>query len=327
MVTMKDLQEYTHISMATISRALNNPQSVSAEKLAIINDAVEKLGYIPNYYASNLKNNNGCNIGLIVNDVLNPFFNNLIKSIETNLLNDQLKLHISFGLNENDSINDKVKNFLASSVSGIMFSPNKYDPYLAKIITQQNVYPLQLFAKYYDNMDSIIVDDCYGAYLATKRLLYAGHKNILIIGFSDSICNQRIEGFKMAYEEVGLIPNENNIYLLDCQDFLTDKICTKIIAQHPTAIITITDVIGIQTIKVLKKLSISIPQDMSLILYDDAAWADLMDITAIGHPIDSLGKVIAETMIDGVHNKKEHTLQSIKIKPLIIERNSVKTIS
>lgn len=326
MVTIKDLQEYTHISMATISRALRNPSSVSPEKLAVINDAVDKLGYIPNYFASNLKNNSSCNIGLIVNDVQNPFFNNLIKSIETNLADEHFKLLISFGLGENNSIDDKVKIFLSSSVAGIMFSPNKSDSGIERLIRQQNVYPLQLFAKAYDSMDSIVVDDYYGTYLATKRLLHAGHRNILIIGFSDLIYNTRIDGYKRAYEEMGLTAREEDIFLIDSSEFIADKICTKIIAEHPTAVITIADTISIQTLKVIKKLSICIPDDISMIVYDDSAWTDLMDITAIGHPIDVLGKTITQTMVNGIRNKDPREPLSVKIEPLIIERSSVKTL-
>ena len=310
MVTIKDLQEYTHISMATISRALRNPSSVSPEKLAVINDAVDKLGYIPNYFASNLKNNSSCNIGLIVNDVQNPFFNNLIKSIETNLADEHFKLLISFGLGENNSIDDKVKIFLSSSVAGIMFSPNKSDSGIERLIRQQNVYP----------------DDYYGTYLATKRLLHAGHRNILIIGFSDLIYNTRIDGYKRAYEEMGLTAREEDIFLIDSSEFIADKICTKIIAEHPTAVITIADTISMQTLKVIKKLSICIPDDISMIVYDDSAWTDLMDITAIGHPIDVLGKTIAQTMVNGIRSKDPREPLSVKIEPLIIERSSVKTL-
>lgn len=327
MVTIKDLQNYTNISMATISRALRNPTSVSPEKLAIINDTVDKLGYIPNYFASNLKNSQGSNIGFIVNDVQNPFFNNLIESIETNLANEKFKLLIAFGLSENNSIDDKVKNFLSSSVAGIMFSPNKSDTNVEKLIHQQNVYPLQLFVKAYDNMDSIVVDDYYGTYLATRRLLHSGHRNTLIIGFSNLICTTRIDGYKKAYEEMGLSAKDENIFLLDSTEFLAEKIGTRIIAERPTAIITIADTIGIQTVKVLKKLSMSIPDDISLILYDDSPWADLMDITAIGHPIDVLGKTIAQTVVNGIRNKEHREPLSIKIEPLIIERNSVRNIN
>lgn len=326
MVTIKDIQNYTHISAATISRALRNPQSVSPEKLHIIQDAVKELGYVPNYYASNLKSRSGQNIGFIVNDVQNPFFNSLIRSIEYHLSQEQFKLLISFGLSENSSIEEKMKTLLSSSVSGVLFSPNSSDPAIERLLKQQQVYGLQLFTKTYDSLDSIIVDDYHGTYLATKRLLYAGHTNILIIGFDNLACKQRIEGYRQAFCDSGLVPQSQHIFMLDSKESLSEKIGTKIIVENPTAIITISDILGIQTVKTLKKLSIRIPDDVSLILYDDSAWADLMDITAIGHPIDVLGRTIAETIIHGIRSKEPRPVLNQVIDPLIIERNSIKSL-
>lgn len=326
MVTIKDVQEYTHISAATISRALRNPQSVSPEKLQIIQAAVKELGYVPNYYASNLKAKNGQNIGFIINDVQNPFFNNLIRSIEYYLSQEQFKLLISFGLDENDSIEDKLKTLLSSSVSGILFSPNTSDPAIEKLLHRQGVYSLQLFTRAYDSLDSIVVDDYNGTYLATKRLLHAGHTNILIIGFDDLACQSRINGYRQAHIDGGLTPQSRNIFLLDSKESLPERIGTKIIAEAPTAIIVISDMLGVHTIKALKKLSISIPDDMSLILYDDTAWADLMDITAIGHPIDVLGRTIAQTIISSIKSQPPHAVLNQTVEPLIIERNSIKNI-
>ena len=327
MVTIKDIEKYTGISMATISRAIRNPNSVSAEKLKIINEAIEKLGYIPNYYASNLKGNNGSNIGLIVNDVQNPFFNSLIRSIETHLEKEKLRLLISFGLSENDSIEDKIKNFIASGVSGIMFSPNTINTTnIENLLNQNNVYALQLFTKVYDKIDSVLVDDFYGTYLATKRLILSGHKNIMLIGFDDMACIQRVNGFKKAFEEKNLPLTDNNIFLIKNHDLLQEKIGTKIVSCNPTAIITISDSINTQTVKSLKRLSMSIPKDISLIVYDDSSWADLMNITAIGHQINELGLEIANTLIAGIKNKKKGSSVNKVIEPIIVERNSIKDI-
>ena len=132
-VTIKDISDYTKISVSTISRALNNPQSVSYKKRQIINDAVEQLGYVPNYFASNLKSKTNHNIGFIVNDVQNPFFNRLIRSIEKNLDN-QYKLFINFGLGDDERIDAKIHNFLGNSMSAIMFSPNNYNPNTARLL-------------------------------------------------------------------------------------------------------------------------------------------------------------------------------------------------
>ena len=111
-ITINDLANYTNISKSTISRALRSPESVSSEKLQIIQDAIRTLGYVPNYFASNLKSSENHTIGYIINDVQNPFFSNLIHSIENTLNQAYYKLLISFSRPDQDSLDEKVRDFL-----------------------------------------------------------------------------------------------------------------------------------------------------------------------------------------------------------------------
>ena len=324
-VTIKDIADYTKISVSTISRALNNPDSVSDKKRQIINEAVNQLGYVPNYFASNLKSKTNHNIGFIVNDVQNPFFNRLIRSIEKNLAN-QYKLFINFGLGDDERIDAKIHNFLGNSMSAIMFSPNNYNANTARIFKQQGVYVVQLFTKQYEEFDSIVVDDYYGAYLAARRLLYSGHRRIMLIGFDNAIWQTRVDGFCKAHEDLGLPMEEGSLFAIGDKEFITDKICTKILAFSPTAVITVSDTIGFNTIKAIQKLTLKIPQDISIVQYDDTSWADLLNITAIGHPIDVLGKMIAETLVQGLKETTHRKPVFRKIDPIVLERESIKDI-
>lgn len=329
-ITINDLAKYTGISKSTISRALRSSESVSAEKLQIIQDAINTLGYIPNYYASNLKSTENRNIGYIVNDIQNPFFSNLIYSIENTLNQASYKLLISFSKPGLDTIDEKVRDFLSFPISGLIFSPDIVNPEMKqKLFTQlqnQNVYPLQLFAKLYDEFDSIIVNDFHGTYLAAQRLIHSGHRNIVLIGFNNLVFQERISGFMQAFEDYGIPLNPQNILLLDNLEFIKDRIVTKILSSKPTAIISISDVVGVNTIKALRQLKMQIPEDISLIHYDDSSWADLLGITTIGHSIDLLGRLITETLISGLKSKQKSLNRHQKIDPILFDRNSVKTI-
>ncbi|MBQ8814256.1 MAG: LacI family DNA-binding transcriptional regulator [Lachnospiraceae bacterium] len=329
-ITINDLAEYTNISKSTISRALRSPDSVSPEKLQIINAAINTLGYIPNYYASNLRAMDNHNIGYIINDVQNPFFSNLIQSIETTLNQASYKLLISFSKPDQNSINEKVKEFMFFPISGLVFSPDITNQEIKqRLLTQlknQNIYPLQLFAKLYDDFDSIIVNDFHGTFLATERLIHSGHRNILLIGFDNLVFQERIAGYKQAFQDYNIPLNPNNILLLDNREFMRDRIVTKILTAKPTAVISISDIVGINTIKALQQLEMQIPNDISLIHYDDSSWANLLGITTIGHPIEQLGKLTAETLIDGIQNAEKRSIKHQKIDPILFNRNSVKNI-
>lgn len=326
-ITIKDLAAYTNISKSTISRALRNPETVAPQKLQIINKAVDELGYVPNYFASNLKSNTNGNIGFIVNDVQNPFFNKLIQSIEKTLDHDNFRLLISFSLSDQKSIDEKISNVLFSPISGLLFSPDTVSEDMQKKLLHKDIYVLQLFTKVYDTFDSLVVNDFYGTYLATQRLIHSGHTNILLIGFNNLVFRERIAGYKKAYHDFNIPLNENNIFLLDNIEFIKDQISTKILSSKPTAVISISDIVGINTIKGLKQLNLRIPEDISMIHYDDSTWADLLNITTIAHPIDLLGRQTAEILINGIRNSKRSQNIHQKIDPIIIERNSVQNIA
>lgn len=329
-ITIKDLANYTNISKSTISRALRSPESVSSEKLQIIQDAIRTLGYVPNYFASNLKSSENHTIGYIINDVQNPFFSNLIHSIENTLNQAYYKLLISFSRPDQDSLDEKVRDFLFFPISGLIFSPDIANPEVKQnLFTQlqnQNLYPLQLFARSYDEFDSIIVNDFYGTYLATQRLIHSGHRDIVLIGFNNLVFQERIAGYKLAFQDYHIPMDPQNILLLDNPEFVKDRIVTKILSSKPTAIISISDVVGVNTIKALRQLGLQIPQDISLIHYDDSAWADLLGITTIGHPIDLLGKLTAETLISGLQSKQKSLNRHQKVDPILFDRHSVKNI-
>ena len=329
-ITINDLANYTNISKSTISRALRSPESVSPGKLQIINEAISTLGYVPNYYASNLKSTENYNIGYIINDVQNPFFSNLIYSIESTLNQASYKLLISISRPDQDSIHEKVRDFLFFPISGLIFSPDIVNQEIKQnLLTQlqnQDIYPLQLFAKLYDEFDSIIVNDFHGTYLATQRLIHSGHRNIVLIGFNNLVFQERISGYKQAFLDYNIPLNPQNILLLDNLEFIKDRIVTKILSSKPTAIISISDIVGVNTIKALRHLKMQIPEDISLIQYDDASWANLLGITTIGHPIDLLGRLTAETLISGLQSKQKSLHKHQKIDPILFDRNSVKTI-
>ena len=329
-ITINDLANYTNISKSTISRALRSPESVSPGKLQIINEAISTLGYVPNYYASNLKSTENYNIGYIINDVQNPFFSNLIYSIESTLNQASYKLLISFSRPDQDSIHEKVRDFLFFPISGLIFSPDIVNQEIKQnLLTQlqnQDIYPLQLFAKLYDEFDSIIVNDFHGTYLATQRLIHSGHRNIVLIGFNNLVFQERISGYKQAFLDYNIPLNPQNILLLANLAIIKDRIVTKILSSKPTAIISISDIVGVNTIKALRHLKMQIPEDISLIQYDDASWANLLGITTIGHPIDLLGRLTAETLISGLQSKQKSLHKHQKIDPILFDRNSVKTI-
>lgn len=324
-VTLKDISKATRISVSTVSRALRNPDKVSDKKRKIIMNAVNDLGYIPNFYASNLKSNDVTNIGFIINDVQNTFFNQIIRVVEDILTEYGYKLIISFGTQTELGADNKIKSLLSSSVKVILFSPNVKSEETERLLKSKSIYTLQLFTDMYDGFDSLIVDDYNGTFMAAKRLLKDGHTKIMIAGFDNVVWRERLKGYKKAFEEAGIPLDENYICSFSNSEYLADKISTKIMMLKPTALIPVADQVGVASIKAIENLNLKIPEDISLICYDDSVWADLLGISVITHPIDDLGKKIAQMLITGIRDyQKNPKITKEVIEPFILDRKSIK---
>jgi len=323
-VTIKDISRITGISVSTVSRALRYPEQVSEKKRKIILSMADELGYIPNLNASNLRTNASKNIGFIINDVQNTFFNQLITVIERELSSFGYKLIISFGTNDQVDNEDKIKNLLSTSVNALMFSPFRNSPYVQNLLESKNVYTLQLFTKAYQSFDSLIVDDLNGTYLATKRLILNNHHNILITGFRDAIWQERLKGYYKAYQEFNIEVDPELIYLIDSDEFLINKLTTKIMNKQPSAIIPIANKVGFAVVKALRTLGLKTNRDISVICYDDTVWADILDLTVVTHHIEELGRQIVKMLMEGIgRGEQQRMVRHEIIEPFILDRRSV----
>lgn len=323
MATIKDLVRITKISKSTISRALRDPKSVSPNKLATINEAIKEVGYIPNYFASNLKSKNSHTIAFLINETQNIFFNKIIYTIQNNFEKEGYKLIVSYGTDGSNDFAENIKHLISLSPAALIFSPNYYDKDVEAMFSSTKIFPFQIFSDTFENFNSLTIDDFKGTYLATKRLIASKLNKILLIGFEGHVFQNRLKGYKKALEENGIEFNEKLIISLSTKERITDVIMSNILSANPDGIIAISNTIGLETQKVLSKMGKSIPNDISMIQYDDSLTAELMNITVIGHTFDSLGKMIVSNILKGIQNDSK-VIEKLTIEPILIERDSIK---
>lgn len=323
-VTIKDIAKATSISVPTVARALKTPEKVSEKKRKIILSAAEKMGYVPNINACNLKTNSSHNIGFLINDVQNIFFNKIISVVESELSKAGYRLIISFGAKDSEEFNEKIINYLSLSVNAILFSPFEFNQRIENLLKINDVYALQLFSCCYETVDSLIVDDTNGMYLATKRLLRDGHKKILIAGIDDhSVWEKRVIGYKKALAEANIPLDNSLIFGVDSLEAVEDKLASRIVKDPPTAIIPVANEVSMSCLKALRDLKMTVGKDISVICYDDSEWANLLGISVITHPTQELGVKIAKMVLNGIKEGHDKPIEHQMIEPFIYERHSV----
>ena len=318
MATMKDVAKKANVSVSTVSRAFRNDGYIHARTLAAIKSAAAELDYIIDMNASRLRNKKNNLVGLIVSDMHNYFYNLVLEEVGTIAKQRGSMLLISNSHENVEEERESFNTFLSAKVSTIIFTPISIDNrYLVELALKSNIRVIQLFRKVYDDIDSIIVDDEYGAYLVTKYLLDCGCRNPLLIEvdlrnqLGEKAENVRSKGYLKAMEEYG----NKNIHILKHQinSNMEQELCETIEIKKPDGIICATNNFALELLKVVRENNLP---SMKIVTFDDLEWVEHLGLTAIRQPIDKISSIIASRI--GL-DTSERVIDK-KIKPELIVR-------
>lgn len=328
-VTIKDVAKYAGVSAMTITRTLKNPELVKKDTLERVKEAIKKLGYIPNYTASALRSSKTNTVGITVFDIENPFISKLLMQLENKLKKYNYTLLVSFANQEDVDDYDIYTKLKAFNVDLLVFVPMAKSDNLEELSDEESTKCLQLFRNVYQNIDSFMIDDTYGAYLATKYLLENGHKDILLIDFEQRIPLNRDVGYRQAYKEMGLEADSRFVLKLneyDDSNYVT-TIKEAISSLKPTAVFAVTQKISAACLNAMGELDLKIYDDLSMVSYDDTTLAQYLGITTVTHPFDEIIEDISGWVINKIHDVSSAEPNHTKITPYLKTRNSVKKIN
>lgn len=329
MITITDIAQRLNISKSTVARVFSGKGYVSAEKRKMVLECAEQLGFMPNQYAVNLGVKRTNTIGIIVYDITNPFYMEIISRLSA-LLKRSTPYHLILSFIEDDfSEIDCIKSLIAMRPECILFTPAAASDSIKNLLINYNKYALQLYGNAYEEFDAVICDDEYGAYIATEQLIKAGHRDILLVDAKVQISTQRIPGYESALSENGLVGHEHIIQIKMKQPLETtmEEITSCLKESNPTAIIASSEYLGSCVLKSMAGLGKQVPEDVSFILYDNCMSADLLRLSAIAHPYDLIARTIFEKILTNIDKPVPERGTVTKIKPFLIERDSVHPMS
>ncbi|MBP5308108.1 MAG: LacI family DNA-binding transcriptional regulator [Clostridia bacterium] len=326
MARVKDVAKIAKVSPSTVSRFVRSPEVVTEAKRKRIEAAIAQVGYVRNLNASSLKSNSSNLVGIILPAEQNLFFSSLVNRLNKTLFPE--KKLIVFYAEDFNEVKNNVSTLLSLRVSAILFIPEKKSNTISTLTLSNNCYPLQLFVDNFPTFDSILIDDRNGAYLAAKKLMECGHKKTLLIDGDNDVFQLRKYGYRTAIEEFGEIFDERSVLSLKSMENCEAIMSERIKEYKPTAVICVTELLAQRLCFVFQKENISIPDDISLIVYDDSAWAELCGYTAVSQPL--------ETVVENINalikmNSGNYALPSspikIKLQPFLTERRSIKNLN
>lgn len=327
-VTMKDIANLAGVSKATVSMVLNNKDiSVSESTRSRILKIAEELNYIPNGVARSLSTKKSQTIGIILPDIINPFFSEIARAIEdtANKLNYNVIFCNTDGNNEKEE--KYIKLLISKLVDGVIFITGGGENNSLQILSNNNV-PLVLVDRDIDDREKYCGVYCLNEEGVREGVEYLLKKNKKKIAFVTGkkelkISKQRAKGYKDTMIR-------NNLYdekLIFEGDFTIEsgmEVTEEIIKFNKDieAIFYSNDIMALGGIKLLMRKGYRIPQDISIVGFDNINISNYIEpeLTTVAQPIYEMGKQSCESLIEIINSKPSN--KQIYFKPKLIVRGT-----
>ncbi|EHA1081681.1 transcriptional repressor PurR [Photobacterium damselae subsp. damselae] len=329
MATIKDVAKYAGVSTSTVSHVLNKTRFVSEEISQRVMDAVEVLNYAPSALARSLKVNQTSTIGMLVTTSTNPFFGEVVKGVERRCYQKGYNLILCNTEGDTERMHSNVDMLLQKRVDGLLIMCSEVEPNDYDLFGRHKPIPTVIMDWGPTNFPSDKIQDNshHGGYLATQHLIDQGHTEIgCITGPLDKMtAQQRLSGFVQAMGENHLSIKKEWIIEGNFECDGGEEAFDKLIVQKsiPSALFICNDMMAMGAISSAFKHKIQIPNDMSIIGYDDIKLAQYMtpSLTTIHQPKYRLGQQAIDLLLDNIINKRVDN-KIIQLEPTLVIRNS-----
>lgn len=333
-ITIKEIAKALHVSISTVSKALNDSYEISEETKKRINAYAKEHKYKPNTLALSLQNKKTKTIGILIPDILNHFFARVIRGIEkvanergynilTCITNDSLQ-------KEKDTIemlsNGTIDGFIAC-LSEETISKEEFTHFTDVL---EDGTPVVLFDRVHKDIvcDKVVTDNIKSAYKATRYLMRSNCKNIAFISCIDNlnVGQFRETGYRKAQTKYNVPVNEDLMIRIDNKISLKPAI-TKLFKNHPEidGVFTVDEISGAVTTQVLNELGRKVPQDISIIGFTNGILAKYSSpaLTTVNPFAHTTGEIAANRLIDKIEEKIPHDdIITEIVRTELIERDS-----
>ncbi len=328
--TIKDVARLARVSTATVSAVVNGTNFVSAPLKARVVEAVAQLGYAPSGVARSLRIQATRLVGVVVADITNPFFAELVRLIG----GMAQALGYSMLLCEADHDPAKERAALqllaAHRVDGVILAPTGpaemyFEPPLSTfpkpLVMVDRVIPQAPF-------DTVSIDNHRAAFELTRHILSLGHRRVAILAGSRHLANttDRLAGFRDALAGVGLDPDASRIVYADFRQDRARDLCHALLVgpDRPSALFVSNNQMLIGAMQALADLGLSCPEDVSLAGIDDFPWADVFTprLTTQRQPIGALANHAVRLLHARMQGRRDPGTERVVLASELIVRGS-----
>lgn len=334
-ITIKQIAKALHVSISTVSKALNDSYEISEETKQKIQQYAKEHNYKPNTLALSLQNKKTKTIGIIIPNILNHFFAKILRGIETVCAEKGYNI-ITCITNESYQKEVNTMNMLSNgTIDGFIACLSEETLKLQKVDHFNEILnegtPIVLYDRAHKDIkcDKVVTDNIKSAYKATRFLMKSECKNIAFISTIESlnVGKFRAQGYIKALTKYGVVPDENLIIRLENNKTLKERINKMLDYKSVDGIFTVDEMSDAIVTQVLNERKIRIPEDISIIGFTNGILSKhgSPPLTAVNQFGEEIGETAAKRLIEKLENKVDfNDIKTEIIRTELIERGSTK---
>jgi len=326
MANIQQVAQKAGVSVATVSRVLNNAKSVSPKTRLKVENAIKDLNYEPSMLGRNLRNSESRLLLVLLPSISNPFYTEIINGIQnTAIINNYNILLCETDSNpqrENIYFN-MIKNKLADGVISMDPTVN-----MNKLNELADNYSVILCSEYEEggSIPYVTIDNELAAYQAVKHLIKLGHERIALINSDEKFlyARQRRNGYERALKEFNLPIRDEWIYHSKELEFQNGVQAMRVmfqLAEKPTACFAVSDTLAIGALKGINGNGLRVPNDIALVGFDNISFSNMTNptLTTISQPMYKMGSIAANMLISSIQGER---VESVILDHELIIRES-----
>ncbi|MDC9592771.1 DNA-binding transcriptional regulator CytR [Xenorhabdus sp. IM139775] len=296
LATMKDVAKAAGVSTATVSRALMNPDKVSARTRQKVENSVLEVGYYPHSLAKNLRRNDARTILVIVPNISDPFFTDVIRGIEETAAEHGYLVLIGDCQHQQQQEHAFINFLITKRIDGMVLLGSNI-PFDVSKEEQKNLPPIVMANEFAPELElpTVHIDNLTAAFNATHYLQKLGHKHIACITGPETmpLCHYRLQGYIQALRRTGEEIREEYIirgdFTHESGATLTETLLT--LPAPPSAIFCHSDVMAMGAMWQAKKMGLKLPEDLSVVGFDNLNLAQYCEpaLTTVKQPRYEIG--------------------------------------
>lgn len=330
-VTISDIAKYSGVSVSTVSRVINEDPKVAENTREKVLNIINEYNYSPNIFAKSLSKNESNTIGIIIPDITNPFFGDIIKGVSEVV--DRHNLNMTLYNTDEDTEKEKrhLKTIKAQRLKGLIMTPTSdlNDTEYLELVKQLEI-PIVLLDRDIKelNLDGVFIDNYGSALEATEMLINNGHERIALISGPENSKpgRDRKKGYIDALKNVSLGIDEKIIIEGDFKFNSGYEAAKNIIAMEkkPSAIFCVNNMMTLGCMKALNESNYEVPNDISLMGFDEIDIFNIFEtnISTIKRPTLEMGRIAMELLIKKFIKKDKDSPEKIILKTEIILKGS-----